>query len=281
MEKKELLKFVLNLSRPPLTLSFSAAILAGTVSLRGVEPVILPLSFFYGTCLCFLAFSLNDYFDREIDEQLGRTGGTKGALIKEKWHEKTVITGSAISIILMLLTTPFLNRLALTTLTLLVILSFAYSAPPLRLKSVPILDSITNGTAAFLMFALGVGLMNGNFHDIIPAGYWGGLIFMPLHAIVSCPDIEADRKNGVKTAGMILGWRGSALWLISVILTSVTTVKWDLIPLLGQLGLMCFGIYIFVTRSEEGMYRFIETGSKIGVPITVIWLLFETGLITL
>ena len=111
---------------------------------------------------------------------------------------------------------------ALTALYL--ILSTAYSTPPLRLKARPLLDSYSNWLY-IVPAALGHYMSSGN---LPPAWVWAAGVAWTagMHALSAVPDIEADKKAGVKTVAVALGPRGAMLFVVAnwattaVILTS-------------------------------------------------------------
>jgi 4-hydroxybenzoate polyprenyltransferase len=83
--------------------------------------------------------------------------------------------------------------------------SYGYSAPPIRAKARPIVDSIFNilyacpGFAAFF-------LMGGRWDSgtgLVLAAAW--LWCMAMHAFSAVPDIDADREAGVETVATRLG----------------------------------------------------------------------------
>ncbi|MCD8484368.1 prenyltransferase [Candidatus Woesebacteria bacterium] len=108
------------------------------------------------------------------------------------------------------------------------VLSWTYSAPPLRWKSRPFLDAYSNGLyilPAVLVFVW----LSGSWPPAwaILAGWcWS----VGMHTFSAIPDIAADQAGGVHTTATVLG-RGRALlwvaghWLVAIGLAS-TGLQW-------------------------------------------------------
>jgi 4-hydroxybenzoate polyprenyltransferase len=117
-----------------------------------------------------------------------------------------------------------LDPTAAALVALYLALSTAYSAPPLRLKARPLLDSYSNWLY-IVPAALGYYLSSGR---LPPAWVWAAGVAWTagMHALSAVPDIEADRRAGVKTVAVALGARGTmvfvaANWLaVALILTA-------------------------------------------------------------
>ena len=79
----------------------------------------------------------------------------------------------------------------------------AYSTPPFRLKSVPVVDFLISGVGAgFLPFLIGGGLTEkliSNIPSLLLAAMPLTLIQCGGHIIQAVGDYEADRKTGVRT----------------------------------------------------------------------------------
>ncbi|KAL5635194.1 hypothetical protein ACGC1H_003032 [Rhizoctonia solani] len=105
------------------------------------------------------------------------------------------------------------------TTTALVALGWMYSAPPVRLKEVPIIDSIANGLIVFLSWFLGYASCRAlagdrgpgwNITSIPSKGYVLGLVTSSVHALGAAADIDADLAAGQRTVGTVLGSQGCA-----------------------------------------------------------------------
>ena len=185
-------------------------------------------------------FILNQYFDREEDRRNILKSNLPVASGKIAPRAALVLSLSLIVLCLLLvsivaasLTTLFLLYLALWT---------AYSIPPFRLNSVPIMDFIASGIGAgFLPFLIGVGTSsqsNVSISLILISAIPLMLAHSSGHILQALGDYEADRENGVQTIVVKYGRKKS---IVIMGLLSLTT---GLLPFVyAAFGLVLPSIY--------------------------------------
>ena len=185
-------------------------------------------------------FILNQYFDREEDRRNILKSNLPVASGKIAPRAALALSLSLIVLCLLLvsivaasLTTLFLLYLALWT---------AYSIPPFRLKSVPIVDFIASGIGAGLLpFLIGVGTSsqsNVSISLILISAIPLMLAHSSGHILQALGDYEADRKNGVQT---IVVKYGRKKGIVVMGLLSLTT---GLLPFVyAAFGLVLPSIY--------------------------------------
>ncbi|UPV73416.1 prenyltransferase [Halorussus limi] len=98
------------------------------------------------------------------------------------------------------------------------VLGYAYSAPPFRLKTVPPLDSVSNGLYVLPGAAAFVAVAGRQPPALAVAGGW--LWAMAMHTFSAIPDIDPDRRAGIRTTATALGERRTlaycgAVWLLA------------------------------------------------------------------
>src|SRR5699024_1299652 len=86
-------------------------------------------------------YGVNDVFDADIDE----TNPKKDDREVRYTGDKATLAAVIVSGLLALGFVPVLTPAALAVLALFVFLAVEYSAPPLRFKTTPLLDSVSNG----------------------------------------------------------------------------------------------------------------------------------------
>lgn len=161
-------------------------------------------------------YGINDVFDYESDLLNPRKGGAEGALV-DKSHHRCILLSCAIVMI------PFLVLLGINgswqaNVVLLVSMFalLAYSAPGLRFKERPFLDSLTSSThfvsPAIYALVLTDAHVNAPLVALLLAFFlWG----MASQAFGAVQDIVPDRAAGLRSIGTVLGakWtvRGAAL----------------------------------------------------------------------
>ncbi len=156
-----------------------------------------------------LIYGVNDIFDQDTDAHNPRKGSLEGALIRA-----TEVRAIWISVALTNL--PFLAWFALTLppAALAWIAAYAlvfvfYSAPPLRFKARPYLDSISNAAYAFPLvfvpYALGTSPVWAAALGLMA---WSAA----KHTYDAVQDIDEDRSVGITTTAVRVGARGVVAW---------------------------------------------------------------------
>ncbi|MGL3805540.1 prenyltransferase [Paeniglutamicibacter sp. R2-26] len=183
-------------------------------------------TFFFLVPYNLAMYGVNDVFDHESDLLNPRKGGAEGAVLERTRH-RGVLVACAVA------TVPFLAVLLLAgswsaNLVLLVSMFalLAYSAPGLRFKERPFLDSLTSSThfvsPALYGLVLAGAPFDGQLLAVLAAFFlWG----MASHAFGAVQDIIPDRAASLGSIGTVLGakWtvRGAAFtYLLSGLLLS-------------------------------------------------------------
>ncbi|ADJ14568.1 prenyltransferase [Halalkalicoccus jeotgali] len=198
------LRYLLVLSRPRFWFYLAGPVLVGAVfgadrlgDLLSV-PVLALFAYFLVPANVFL-YGINDVYDREIDaanpKKEGREARFEG--------QRAVPVAVTVCALVPLAFFPVLPAGAWPWLAAFLLLGAAYSAPPARFKTTPVLDSVSNG----LYFAPGaaayVALAGTQPPALAIAGGW--LWTMGMHTFSAIPDIEPDRAAGIETTATVLG----------------------------------------------------------------------------
>jgi 4-hydroxybenzoate polyprenyltransferase len=175
-----------------------------------------------------LMYGVNDVFDHESDLHNPRKGGVEGALLATsqhaavlRWAVGLAAVGAAAVLVLVAVDRP--GNLWPTALALAVVLFavVAYSAPGLRFKERPGLDSVTS-SAHFVGPAV-VGLVAGgatwdrSVVAVVVAFFcWG----MAAQAFGAVQDVVPDREAGIASVATALGARRTVrgaigLWVLA------------------------------------------------------------------
>ena len=146
-------------------------------------------------------FVLNQYFDREEDQE--NEVKSKLPVASGRITPRRTLIFFFSLVISSLILVFIANANVLLLFIIYLGLSMAYSSPPLRLKSVPIVDFIVSGIGAgFLPFIMGTGLNDkliSNISTIMLSAMPLILIHCGTHIFQAVGDYEVDRKNGVRT----------------------------------------------------------------------------------
>ena len=171
-----------------------------------------------------LMYGINDVFDYESDLRNPRKGGVEGALLDPKWHKLTLW----VSVLLALPFTGYLvfvgNLGSFICLAFILFTVVAYSAPKLRFKERPFLDSFTSashfvGPMVFGLLLAGTNIWETKIISMVMAfTLWG----VASHAFGAVQDVKADREAGISSIATLIGARKTTWFaFLSYLLASV------------------------------------------------------------
>jgi 4-hydroxybenzoate polyprenyltransferase len=95
---------------------------------------------------------------------------------------------------------------------LVVIIAWQYSAPPLRLKEIPVVDSLSNGCIVFLIWFFGFSFSGSSISEVPLKAIVNNLCVAGGHALAAVTDFEADTAAGMRTVATVLGKRRAAIF---------------------------------------------------------------------
>jgi 4-hydroxybenzoate polyprenyltransferase len=209
---------LLKRSRPRFWLYLAGPVLVGTAfGARSVGELFSPAS--VGLFLYFLLpanlflYGINDVFDADVDEENPKKDDREVRYTGDNLEAGLAI-GGAIPGVWIAVVIPDAAPWIIGFL----LLGTAYSAPPLRLKTTPPLDSVSNGLYVLPGVAAYAALAGSNPPPEAIAGGW--LWTMAMHTFSAIPDIEPDREAGIRTLATVLGRRGTlaycgGVWLLA------------------------------------------------------------------
>jgi 4-hydroxybenzoate polyprenyltransferase len=194
------------LSRPRFWFYLAGPVVVGVVygtSTTGefIQPVTAALFVYFLVPANVFLYGINDVFDADIDA-LNPKKSADGRELRYS-GDRRVTVAVALAAALGVAFAPILPLKALTALTGFFLLGIAYSAPPVRFKTTPLLDSVSNG-----LYVLPAVVAFAAVSDAFPPALTvaGGWIWaMGMHTFSAIPDIEPDRKAGIHTTATVLG----------------------------------------------------------------------------
>lgn len=273
------LKYVLKLSRPRFWLYLAGPAILGIVigaesasQLFTVQNFLIFLYFLIPANI--MLYGVNDYFDREIDEENPKKDDREEAYRANNFTDSIIVAATVTSIPV---TIP-LSGAAWPFMIGFLALSVAYSAPPLRFKARPFLDSLSNGLY-ILPLGVAYGAVTGTWPPVavMAAGWtWS----MAMHTFSAIPDIEPDRKAGVSTTATYLGRRETyiyciAVWTVAAAISGLYSIYAG--ALLGIYPLLCAGFYLSDLSDSEAYWYYPYINSLIGMVLTIMamWVLIN------
>ena len=251
----------------------------------GVDAALVVGTLFFLVPYNLLMYGVNDVFDHESDLRNPRKGGVEGIVLDRRVHRLTL--GAAA-----LTTLPFVVALlamggAVPAAVLLVVLAavVGYSAPGLRLKERPGLDSVTSSThfvgpAAFGLALSGAPLGLTAGISLLAFFLWG----MASHAFGAVQDVGPDRMAGIGSIATVIG--ASATVRLAVGLYAAAGLLTLLTPWPAPLaGLLVVGYIMNIwpfrslpdadsERANRGWRRFLWLNVLTGFLLTqlLIWI---------
>ena len=216
-------------SRPASWINTALPFLAAALSVRlAVSPLLIFGVAYFLLPYNLLLYGINDLFDYESDRRNPRKGGViEGGLLPparatQLWLAIALTNLPLLAVCGYLGGLPLVAALAFTCLA-----AVAYSAPPLRAKVIPVLDSLTSSShfvlpAACGLLAGGLPLVAFPWRLLAAFFLWG----VASQALGAIQDVEFDTQAGIGSIATALGARrtaavATAAYGLSIILVSL------------------------------------------------------------
>lgn len=157
-----------------------------------------------------LIYGVNDLYDRATDI-LNEKKKLYEQVLDTKDDKKLILTILISNIPFWVYGFIYLPYPAIVSLLVFVLLSWQYSAPPLRAKAVPFVDSLISGLLYVVPVGVSWGILTNTFPPVLPmvaAFIWS----YAMHLYSAVPDINADKIANIKTGAILLG-KNTTLYL--------------------------------------------------------------------
>jgi 4-hydroxybenzoate polyprenyltransferase len=155
-------------------------------------------------------YGINDVFDYPSDLRNPRKGGVEGALLVPRWHRATLIASGLLALPFVAYRVAVGGPASWIVLAISLFAVVAYSAPVLRFKERPFLDSITSSTHFVSPAVYGLALAGATptapvIGLLVAYFLWGAAS----HAFGAVQDIGADRAAGIGSVATVIGARAT------------------------------------------------------------------------
>jgi 4-hydroxybenzoate polyprenyltransferase len=155
-------------------------------------------------------YGINDVFDYESDLRNPRKGGVEGALLDRRMHRPTLIAAAVTNVPFLVFLVIVGSPLSWLVLAISVFAVIAYSAPGLRFKERPFVDSLTSSTHFVSPAVYGLVLAGAVFTPqlwLLLAAFflWG----IASHAFGAVQDVVADREADIASIATVIGARAT------------------------------------------------------------------------
>ncbi|MDY0913539.1 MULTISPECIES: prenyltransferase [Rathayibacter] len=250
----------------------------------------IDLAFVLGTLYFLIPYNLamygiNDVFDYESDLRNPRKGGVEGAVLDRSEHRATLIAAVATNVPFLIALVLLGSPLSWLVLAISVFAVIAYSAPGLRFKERPFVDSLTSATHFVSPAVYGIALAG----TVLTPGLWALLIAFFLwgiasHAFGAVQDILADRAGGIGSIATVIGAKATTRFAIAAYVASGLLLL--LLPWPGTLAALLaipYAVSIWPYRSltdeqaeraNAGWKRFLALNFLTGFLVTLLLIVF-------
>jgi chlorophyll synthase len=240
---------------PPMW-AFACGVVSSGVPLEGHWGLVLAGVVLAGPLLCGTSQAVNDWFDRHVDAinepqrpiPSGRIPGRWGFYIALIWTHLSVLVAAS------------LGTWVFWAASVGLLLAWAYSAPPLRLKQNGWWGNAAVGFSyEGLAWVTGAAVMLGGALPDARILTLAVLYSIGAHGIMTLNDfkaIEGDRRMGVRSLPVQLGVRRSA-WVACVIMALPQVVVIALLALWGQ-PLHAAAVGLVLATQLGLMVRFLQ-----------------------
>ncbi len=270
------------LSRPRFWLYLGGPVIVGATYAAGsvaelFSPIAVVLLAYFTIPANVFLYGINDAFDADVDETNPKKEEKEVRYRDDIWIIMAVTLSGALGGMLIFL----LPSVGTQVLALWFLLAIQYSAPPLRFKTKPLLDSISNGLyilPGLIAFAAVAGKLPP-FLAIVGGWLWT----MGMHTFSAIPDIEPDREAGIRTTATVLGRRRTyyycaVCWLAAAAAFSQVHILFGGLLLLYPV--LVFGIAFSGIDVDDAYWWYPAINTLIGMTMTMggLWvLLFGYG----
>jgi 4-hydroxybenzoate polyprenyltransferase len=200
-----------------------------------------------------LIYGVNDMFDYETDKLNPKKGTYEELVTPEKNRMLWVWIG--------LTNIPFLffvpsARETMLSFIIFLFFAFFYSAPPIRAKARPVIDSLFSAGHYVATGVFGYYLAGGIGFPVI--GVIAGVSWaVAMHAYSAVPDIQADIAAKLKTIAIIIGAKRTIYfcWFLYVL---AAYLVFESIPFASIAGLITFSYFMWRSsqaRSDAALFK--------------------------
>ncbi len=264
---------------------FAAAYLLGG---GGVDAALLVGAAFFLVPYNLAMYGINDVFDHASDILNPRKGGVEGALLDPSEHRSVllwaVLSCAPFVVALVVLGSPAATAVLAVSLFAVV----AYSAPRLRFKEIPVLDSVTSSMhfvspAVYGLVLAGAPWTASATVTLAAFFLWGAAS----HAFGAVQDVVPDREGGLRSIATAFGARGTvrlaiALWALAGALLLLLPFPGLLAALLAIPYVVLAWPYRAVSDAASGTAnrawrRFLAVNYAVGFVATMILIAVASG----
>jgi len=263
--------YLFALSRPRFWLYLAGPVMVGVVYAADgradlLTPATVALFAYFLLPANVYLYGVNDVFDADVDAENPKKEDREVRYRGQRFVPVAVGASGLGLLGVVSLTEP----IAWPWLAAWGLLATAYSAPPVRFKTRPVLDSLSNGLYV-LPGAAAYGTVAGAQPPTWPL--LGGVLWtMAMHTFSAIPDIEPDREAGIATTATWLGERRTlaycfAVWTLAAGAFAVADLRAGAV--LGLYPLLLLGIWLGDVAIDRAYWWYPFVNAAVGAGLTM------------
>ena len=163
-----------------------------------------------------VVFGVNDVYDYPSDRRNPRklADALEGTVLPPEHHAAVLYAAWAATVTIVSVSGLLFLRHNFAVVVALLLLSWQYSAPPLRFKERPILDSLSNGAIVDLTYLAGYTAGGGLLDERVlrVRGHVLALCTAGVHALGAAVDADVDAAAGQRTIATVFGGRAAVVF---------------------------------------------------------------------
>ena len=269
--------YILRMSRPRFWLYLAGPVVVGvayaaTTRWELFAPLAVALFAYFLLPANVFLYGVNDVFDADIDEENPKKDDREVRYRGDRLVPALVVATGLLGLAFV----PLLPTAGAVAMVAFLVSAVEYSAPPLRFKTTPFLDSVSNGLYV-LPGVVAYAALAGEAPPVAAvAGGW--LWAMAMHTFSAIPDIEPDRRAGIRTTATVLGETRTyaycgACWLAAAAVFG--TVHPFFAAVLGGYPVFVAGIAVAGVDVDRAYWWFPAVNTVAGMLLTLaaLWVM--------
>ena len=230
-----------------------------------------------------LIYGINDVYDRATDELNIKKHSYEHVLRATDQHH-VVATILLSNIPFWLYAIVFLPMVANVFLLMFIVLAWQYSAPPLRAKARPFLDSFVSGLLYIVPVGVSWGLVTDRTPEVWPmlAGFFWSYA---MHVYSAIPDIHADTAAGITTSATLLG-KNKTIALCGIFYSLAALIAYFYVGYFAIIILSIYVVLLFFSYKKKtpeemlSVYKiFPLINTMVGGLLFIIFLCMSLGIL--
>ncbi|MFX1564904.1 MAG: UbiA family prenyltransferase [Promethearchaeota archaeon] len=216
---------------------------------------------------CVLLYGTNDRYDYEADKLNPRKPMRDSVEIETRVFPLVKTLTLFVAVLLMISAGLTLNPTNIFAMGILLFFSFFYSAPPLRFKQWPPMDSVSNGILYFYAPVILGASFGATIFQIPIQVYFITAGVMGIHSFSTIMDYSADKLVEERTFATVYGKRGAAFFTVCVFVVAYFFSGFQGM-IVGYYLLFCVilaALIILVPSEKWAQYFFYTIGIGFGV----------------